>query len=206
MRTTITKEVVSYDELDESVKQIVLEKYNEAFDYAWFDCVYENFEEKAKERGLDVDVAKISFDLESGYAVFAAKLDDFELLLSAMDCPQEYRRVLRYSWNCCGLYCKAVPSQRGTVQDNEVSRRNANPHDYSAYARDHKQKVAYQHTENALDWFEDAFDCFCDDLAHDLHTALQREYDYLQSREYIEESIMSCELMFDAITGEEVSI
>lgn len=209
MRTTITKEIVavSYDELDESVKQIVLENYRQQLEYDWYEDVFEFFKEDCLGQGLSVE--DIQFDIpgtSGGYATFKASLDNFELLLFALECPEKYRRVLLYSWNCCGLSCSATPSPHHGMQYSDVDRRLANPHEYYPHARDHKQNAAYQHAENALDWFEETFDCFCKELSRSLYGSLLREYEYLQSREYIEESITACEIRFDEATGEEVNI
>lgn len=202
---TITErhECLPFSELAYDVQEKVMEQHGDwNIDHNWWEYVYDDFENQCKERyGIEVDLKNTCFRgfwSQGDGAAFTGELIDIDHFLDRTRCPTEFRRILRFMVNEMRLRPSAEPTGFFyTSQRVDFDRHGVNPHEDEVNQQDH-----YEHAEKALNWLENAWEDVCNDLANELYDALEKEYEYMTSREALAETFDANDYIFDTDTGE----
>ena len=158
----------------------------------WWDCIYEQFEEDMKEKGIEIDHRRnrvciyfSGFGSQGDGACFEGRVQDFMKVLPEKSVLREYHdRVDGWEiyWTSHGNYC------------HEHSLRFTDSFDVLSFAGDSElHRAAYAQLEEEL---QDAWNVFVDEFAEtvraycgDLYIRLEEEYDYLTSDECLIETL-----------------
>lgn len=202
---TITErhECLPFSELDYDVQEKVMEQHGDwNVSHEWWEYVYDYFENQCKEHyGIEVDLKNTCFrDFYSQDvgAAFTGELTDIDCFLDRTNCPIAFLRVLRFMFNEMRLRMSTKPKDfYSTSQRVDFDRHGVNPHEDEVNQQDH-----YEHAEKALNWLENAWEEVCIDLASELYSDLEKEYEYMTSRVVLAETFDSYGYIFDTETGE----
>lgn len=199
---TITKThtCLPFSDLDEETKTKVLENYydyNTSFE--WWDNVYEDFAEKMREKGIDVDLKRTYFNLgysQSDYAATTAEVTDIDKFINALGgFDKKETRLIKFAVHEGYISCLGCSAQRASTSVNVEW---DNPHEYSQGSA----SDVYHFAEKTLESFSESVDCFFKDAARELYRDLRTEYEYLTSEACLSESFDACECVFEIGTGE----
>ena len=186
---TVEVNVYQFDELSDEAKEKAREWYrNGSFNYEWWDFLYDDFKERAKEVGFDVtNIYFRGFWSQGDGAMFEYDYMRDKLRLEFIN--QLGLSAMRKDW----LINNTMTSGRGKHRG----------HYYHSRCCEHN---IYWEVDNGdlhywLESFESDFIDFVtdkyEDLCHELYKSLEKEYEYLNSDEVIDESLIVNEYEFD---------
>lgn len=191
---TIEVSVYKFDELSDSAKEKARKWYrNGNLNYEWWDCVYEDHREKILEQGFEVTNMYFSgFWSQGDGAMFEYGGIDDKLLHEFVDTLN--LSPMRKQWLKSQGYISGSGRQSGHYS-----------HEKSCAHKIHlESNFDWRHAENFSSWIESYQDDFEDwlkekyeDLCCSLYSALEKEYDYLQSDKVVDESIIANDYEFD---------
>lgn len=180
-KVSVTYEAYKFSELSKAAQERVLEKFYDINVYdSWWDSAYERFIEDLRDLGLTVDKKKpFYFDLgrAQSFTFNELRVSDADTLLSVV-CPDVSSHV------------RKVASEYITVSSSRSCGRS-----YS-FEIDERSNDRTSRLNKALREIEETLNQFLNDLSHKFLYALEREYDYLTSREEVLETIECNEYEF----------
>lgn len=178
MPREIVKTVYKYNELDESAKERALDWYAQGvFDYEWWDFIYED----ANRIGLKLEY----FGLDRDKHATGHLMNSVEDVCLA---------ILKEHGETCDTHTLAVSTLEDiqALKDRIETDRNALDEADESYEDD------LYALESELDEDLDTIQSnFSDALLEEYASILQKELEYMQSREYLEEGIIANEYEFD---------
>jgi len=188
---TVEIGVFQFNELSEDAKEKARNWYrNGAFDYPWHEYTIDEFKEGQKE----FEVEKVYF---SGFwsqgdgAMFeySGISDEYkEALIDGLKLPNWKKRVLKKyaDISCNGKHSGHYYHERSCSQSFNIEADNGAQY--------------YQNIENLIDSvssdIEEAIEQNYISIAKDLYRTLEKEYDFLNSDEQVDESILANEYEF----------
>lgn len=206
MPTIVQKTVYHFDELSDEAKEKAREWYRQnAFDYEWWDCIYEDFSRICKLIGIELDIRPIrlmnggtryepkvyfsGFWSQGDGACFFGRYDYQKGALKAVEqyAPQditlygivrdlqEIQKKYFYQLSATITERSSIYCHSGTMQVTVY--RNG----YDFYASDAYETIR-KCMRNLADW---------------LYYRLKAEYEWLQSDESVDEGIIANEYTFD---------
>ena len=188
-----------FSELDEKTKVKVLDRYsdfNTSFD--WWDFVYDNFAEKMKDNGVEVDLEHTYFSLgysQSDYAAITAEVTDIDKFMSALGgFDKKETRLIKFAVHEGYINSLGCNAQRSSTS---VSVEWDNPHEYNQG----NISDAYRFAEKTLESFSESVDCFFREATRELYRNLRNEYEYLTSEDCLSESFDANDCVFEIETG-----
>ena len=196
---TKTHTCLPFSELDEKTRAKVMEKYydyNTSFD--WWDFVYDNFAEKMKDNGVEVDLEHTYFSLgylQSDYAAITAEVTDIDKFITALGrFDKKEIRLIKFALHEGYISCLGCNAQRSSTR---VSVEWDNPHEYNQGGA----SDAYRFAERTLEKFSESVDCFFREATRELYRDLQNDYEGLTSEECLSESFDANGCVFEIETG-----
>ena len=214
MRIKETK-IYQYDELSENAKEKAREWYREV-DYDWWDCLYEDFAERAKELGIELSKkpvllmnGKTRYDPEiyfSGFycqgsgSSFAGKWRAWDMNPDKLksECPtdSELHRIADVLTDCAkedGEMWADIKAHddnwiRVEVNDGETIEEKLNELEYKSNEYNLLAQTCQQREQEVAKALRD--------FNRWIYARLQEEYEYLTSDEHVEESIRANEYEF----------
>lgn len=194
-----THTCLPFSELDEKTKTKVMEEYydyNTSFD--WWDSAYEDFAEKMREKGIEVDLKHTYFSLgysQSDYAAITAEVTDIDKFINALGgFDKKETRLIKFAFHEGYISSLGCSAQRASTSVNVEW---DNPHEYNQG----DTSEAYRFAEKTLESFSESADCFFREAAQELYYDLRTEYEYLTSEECLSESFDANECVFEIGTG-----
>lgn len=193
--TTVEVNVYQFDELSDAAKEKAREWYrNGGFDYNWYEYIYEDFKERAKEAGFDVtNIYWSGFWSQGDGAMFEYDYTSDKLRMEFIN--QLGLSPMRKGWLINNTMTSGKGKQRGHYYHEKSC-------DHNIYWEVDNGDLAYSTLfydwldSFAADFGEYVIDIY-EDLCCDLYRALEEEYEYLNSDEVIDETIMANGYEFD---------
>lgn len=186
MRTeTITKEIFTFDELGDSAKENAREWYRQCnLDYEWWDSVYDDFDQICEILGVSVR--------EKYFTGFWSQGDGacfFGSYSYAKGCA---KRIREYAPNDKELH--RIADELVKLQSHHFYQLNATiSRYYGAGSYEHSGTMSVDTSHNWHNELDDSVIEDMRDLLRDLadwfYRQLEREYEYLQSDEVVDENI-----------------
>lgn len=196
---TISIQLFSFNELSKEAQKKAIEKhYDINVDHGWWEFVYDDFKEQARNEGFDIDRMYFSgFWSQGDGAMFEYSGLDDKLLHDFVDnilIGTEHLSPMRKQWLLNNVYISGKGNQRGHYYHNKSC-------SHSIYWEINNGDLHW--TTNFYQWLESFCEDFeefvinrYDDLCSSLYTSLQNEYEYLTSEEAIKETIIINEYDF----------
>ena len=201
MRTEmIMREIYTFDELSESAKEKARDWWrNGGLDYEWYESVCSDFMTICGILGFDVDSRDIQF---SG---FCSQGDGASFTGSYKYGKCSAKKIREYAPQDAALH-EIADTLQALQKRNFYSLSASVTRNHSRYV--HENTISCGYVERDSDNYQgptsDAEETLTDcahDLCHWLYARLEKEYDWLMSDEYIDETIRCNEYEFTA-TGE----
>lgn len=173
---TVEYTIYKYDELSEKAKEKVIEKfYDFNVDNDWWDCSYDGFKEDLKEIGLECKTFYFSLDRDWNIEANGLSIEDITKFVRSFDTKIK----------------DSIISAAGICLEHHTGR-----HSWSTFTGSYDipdrcpkfQKVVYSLIDGCNEKLKDVLESFLN--------SLQKEYEYLTSREAIEETILCNEYEF----------
>ena len=192
---TVEVNVYQFDELSDEAKEKAREWYrNGSFNYEWWDFLYDDFKERAKEVGFDVtNIYFRGFWSQGDGAMFEYDYMRDKLRLEFIN--QLGLSAMRKDW----LINNTMTSGRGKHRGLYYHEKSC---DHDIYWEVDNGDLAYGTL--FYSWLESFDSDFVDfvtdkyeDLCHELYKSLEKEYEYLNSDEAVDESLIVNEYEFD---------
>lgn len=183
---TIELKLYKFSELSDEAKQKAIEKFSDInVDYEWWNFVYEDFTEKAKNAGFDVSKIYFSgFWSQGDGAMFEYSLNGEKLVFDYIDSLS--LSPLRKKWLKNWIDYSGSGKHSG-----HYYHQNCCNHSIEFCAG-----VSWSVAINVNNWIDSFAEGFEDyvvdiykDLCRDLYKSLEKEYEYLTSEEAIIETI-----------------
>jgi len=173
---TITYTLYKYDELSEKAKEKVIEKfYDFNIDNEWWDGSYEGFKEDLKEIGLECKTFYFSLDRDYNIEANSLRVDDINKFVRSFD-----KKVK-----------DSVISAAEICLEHHTGRNS-----WSTFTVNYDIPDRCPKLQKAVNNLVDACNEKLKDVLEGFLSSLQKEYDYLTSREAIEEGIRCNEYEF----------
>jgi len=188
MRIIETKAYL-FSELSEEAKQKAIENTRNKknyLDYEWWEFIYEDYKEKAKNLGFDVKRIYFSgFWSQGDGAMFEYDRIDDKLRLEFIESLDISR--MRKDWLVNNTYVSGKGVQRGHYYHEKCCCHTIY---WEVDNGDlHYSTLFYQWLESFQDDFENFVTDIYEDLCSELYKSLEKEYDYLMSDEQIAEHL-----------------
>ncbi len=167
---TVNYTVYKYDELSDKAKDKVIEKlYDLNIDHEWWDCRYEGFKEDLKEIGLECKTFYFSLDRDYNIEANGLRIDDINKFVRSFD-----EKVK-----------DSVISAAEIFLEHHTGRNS-----WSTFTVNYDIPDRCPKLQKAVNRLVDACNEKLKDVLEGFLCSLQKEYDYLTSREAIEETIL----------------
>ena len=182
---TITKEVYTFDELDDSAKEVARGWYRtSALEYDWWDCTFEHAKEIGKILGIDID--KIYF------SIFASQGDGacFEGHYSyAKGSAKEIKEHAPHDKELHRIATELYKAQRPNFYELSANVKQSGHYHHSGCT---SIEVYSEHDSNTDVSLKEALR----DFMNWIYKELGQEYDWLMSDSQTEETIIANEYTF----------
>ncbi len=192
---TVEIKVYQFDELSDEAKEKAHQWWGDGgFDYEWWEFIYEDFKERAKEAGFDVtNIYWRGFWSQGDGAMFEYDYMRDKLRLEFIS--QLGLSPMRKDWLINNTSISGSGKQRGHYYHEKSC-------DHNIYWELDNGDIAYGTLfYDWLDSFDANFAEFVidkyEDLCRELYKSLEKEYEYLNSDEAVDETIMLNEYDFD---------
>ena len=183
---TIEIELYEFDELSDSVKQTVLERYSEInVDDTWYDPIFEGSREQIIEEGFEIkDILFSGFWSQGDGAMFTYTGLDQNILDKAVDnlsIPNWKKEVLKNG------YISGKGSQTGHYY-------HLNSCSHSIYVEPDNGMQGYYNIERLFSQYHEEIEKYIiqiyKELCSSIYTNLEQYYNELTSDEYVAETII----------------
>ena len=188
MSRTIEKTVFTFDELSETAKEKAREWYREgALDYEWYDAVYKDAMACAKILGIDI--TKIYFSGFSSQGDGACFKGSYSYAKEAPKAIKAYapndKELLRIAYALQSAQRKAFYQLYATTEH------------HGHYYHSGCMAVSVEHeNRDVSEAEEDAVMQALRDFAGEVYVSLEKEYEWLDSDEQVDENIIANEYEF----------
>lgn len=173
---TVEYTIYKYDELSEEAKDKVIEKFIDInVDLEWWDCSYDDFKEDLAEIGLECDTFYFSLNRDSHIEASKLRLIDDEKFV------RSFNKDIKDSLISAAELCLEHHTGR---------------HSWDTFTSNYDVPDRCPRLQKAVFSLIDACNEKLKDLLETFLSRLQRECDYLTSREAIEETILCNEYEF----------
>jgi hypothetical protein len=190
MARTVRTKVYKFNELSEQAKEKVIDNlWDINVDYDWYELTIDGLKERGKEKGFDIDNIYFSgFSSQGDGAMFEGTVNDFTLFMEGIN--PHVQKVIKNK----GLDISWSVKHRGHYNHSGCREISFDAGNYPGYYISGKGwQGNFQYNMDMLESnIESAFEDYC---AH-IYSTLEKEYEYLTSREQIIESIESNEYEF----------
>lgn len=205
---TIETTLYQFDELTDKAKERALNNCRECnVDHDWWDYIYENEKTKALDRGVVIERIEFSgFHCQGSGAAFKGYVDmSPDQILALLPCDLVARfhafnaeaRLLGCSILYLSPNARVNPTRCLNLSFEHydaVYWRESN-YDYKGPSLDDDYRSITEDMTKAID---SVVEDLCKDIASDIYSALEAEYEYLTSDEAVAETIRTNEREFDA--------
>lgn len=208
MRTVRTK-VYKFNELSKTAKEKAIESfYDINMDYDWWDSVYEDFSMFCETIGLTIDTDKTyfrGFSSQGNGAAFTGYINLIEFIdginkRKYLSHAPNTKEETRFNPSICLVDKRVIDliNRRWIDVNIDII---ANDRQYSTKLSfstnyTYNQCNNYIHIDNELSKLEDWLEEVLNDLTHHLYRLLEKEHEYLTSKEAITETIKANEYEF----------
>jgi len=195
--TTTTTTIYEFEELDEAVKEKVIEKFHDInTDYDWWEHIYEMYMDRDTETGFDIDKIYFSgFRSQSDGAMFeGSPNEDILHFITPRYNNQQYQK----NWS---RVIKLI--KNGDINIYGSFKHHGHYYHSKSYSDNLETEFTndwqYKNYSNIEDICEDILEEireYYEDLCNKIYHSLEQEYEYFTSREAIEETIIANEYEF----------
>jgi hypothetical protein len=190
MPKTIQVELFKFDELDDSAKEKARTWYREGgLDYEWWDCVFDDAKECAKLIGISIDKIYFSgFSSQGDGACFEGRYSYRKgaAKLIRDHAPQDTE-------------LHRIADELQTLQANHFYKLGAEVKQRGRYSHEMSTEISTWNGDDDCDSdTEEALKELLRDYMRWIYRQLEKEYDYLNSDESVDESIRANEYSFDS--------
>lgn len=193
---TITKEVYTFEELDESTKEKVRDRWRDGhLDYDWWDAVYEDADQVAKILGIDLARKRLSTPC-IWFSGFYHKGSGSSFEGSYRYVKETVRQIKKYAPNDEELHHIAQNLQDIQRKNFYGLRATIEPSNQETSLRVRVENIHHIYGD-ATDEAEEAITEAMNDFNHWVYQRLEDEYEYLMSDAAIDESIIANECRFE---------
>lgn len=193
---TITKEVYTFEELDEHTKEKVRDRWRDGhLDYDWWDAVYEDADRIAAILGIDIARKRPSTP-SIWFNGFYHQGSGSSFEGSYLYVKGAVRKIKEYAPNDEELHRIARDLQEVQRKNFYGLRATIEPSNRETSLRVRVENIHHIYGD-ATDEAEEAITEAMNDFNHWVYRRLEDEYEYLMSDEAIDESIIANECRFE---------
>ena len=190
MARTVRTKVYKFNELSGPAKETARQSWREhGLDYEWHEFTIEGLKERAPEKGFEIDKIYFSgFCCQGDGAMFEGSVVDFSKFLNGTN--PHFQKVVKNN----GLDLSWSVRHSGHYYHSRCSQISFDAGNYP-YTYSSKEGFTGNFQTN-IDIMESNIEEAYHDYCHEIYSTLEKEYDWLNSDEQVDESIIANEYEF----------